>query len=1051
MQKTRSNATTLERKNSDSPKAPNQKADRSKKVPKIQMSPEQLKAQLEQKILEDHKQNLKAKNERPLKIEAETQKTENKFQKFGVKVLPMEQQKSPKSVEQNENNINIERHSDEANCIAISVDEVDEKKPQNVCLEINNFSRQGSRTGSGIKRDVNGIPQEIPNHMLNAAVAARRNRKGSTDKTLEKEETDVTKNTPKKQKGKAPAPPEEKCIVTGLQQHFDDIETVNESVIESADEKMDGATEKQVKDEFKDYNSDSDVETDNQSSVNTIELNSSDITIHQTEETEEIQNRKTASTGDLSKIQRSTKTNTGTLERAQSLDITDTGIPTITKKRKAGRIEDIFDSKVNSDDDLYCSALINKEPRLSLILDGLNTFQRSRLKKSTEWGNLEDAILRLENESVSSSEKFSLDTPDGNTDRNFDFGAKSPEFDALVSKINEIKQETPEKLWGKEDNTNDEKANFVENSQDSECVTTRVVGNIEKTDLKAKQAKNQIWPTLNMNSNGIVTDAPQKANLSNSPEISPKKPDVPKKKPANAIQRKTENEQNVTKFIDPRKAELEVETVIPMEKVVVNGPVDLFTLSKEFLSAERLASCSDGYKMSAVSGDTNVSDDMKVSRHSLGSLEYSKSDPLPPDTASNISSITINDKRVDVNGKNISSFEISFNRNTKNEPDLSSTASELYTTAFDDTVNNQSGMSERVTVHTPDFSSSTSEVTIEGPTSLTLEIPGDVSETQYSCLSNFSTNETPRSISIINKESGENEQCLCPPSNKKSEESRNSSTLTFITEIQVTPNTTANSGSSNVSEIEIIPTINNSQNLDSKFENYVKNFEATVQAIESNYSISPSKNDVKTSPVVEKIDAEKELHKIQEIVEEQLKKLPEMRFTTSSYENSKVPEKRQSQVELLKSNFEKSPPKLTKSDSTVSKSRIPIATSTKTPPMSPERRDSRNLEFEPDKDILAMMQNVVHSSTPAPGGLKYQSKSPNKNVTVTSIRNNSKIPSGLPSLSSGRPPVPPRKTENYDDSTSINGSSESSFKQWVFNPSNSAVTNVVVAENKDQK
>lgn len=960
LQKTRSNATTLERKNTNSPHATNQKTDRVKKVSKSQMSPEQLKAQLEQKILEDHKQNLKAKNEKPLKIETEVlQKTENKFQKFGVRVLPMEEQKSPKSAEQNENNVNIERNNVEVK----SIDEVDE-----------NFKRQGSVTSSGIKRDANGIPQEIPNHMLNAAVAARKNRKGS----IEKDELDGSKSNSKKQKGKAPAPPEEKSKTTDPQQHFDDIETVSEVITKTTTNKINDSPENKTTEQVKDYNSDSDVETDNQSSVNTIELNSSDITIHHSEETEDIQNRKTASTGDLTKIQ---KTKSGTLERAQSLDITDTGIPALAKKRKAEK-----DAKMNSDEDLYCSALINKEPRLSLILDGLNTFQRSRLKKSTEWGNLEDAILRLESDSVSSSERFSLETPDGsNLDRNFDFGAKSPEFDALVNKINEIKQESPEKLQEVED-------------VKEQVVTTRVVGNIEK------QVKNQIWPsTTEMHvSNGIL----------NSFETAPKKPEVPKKK-INLVQKKTEPE-----IVDTANQ---------------NGDLDLFMLSKDFLSAERLASNHDVLKVAPISNDTNVSDDIKVSRHSLGSLERVNQSPV--EIKSNVSSITINDKPMDE--KNVSSLEISFNKDPKSE---TSTTSELYTTAFDDTiVLNET--SDRVTVCTPDFN----EVTIEGPTSLTLEIPGEITETQYSSVSSFSPNEPLRSISVINKESGENEQCMCPIARAKAEESKNGSTLTFITEIQVTPNS---STSSNVSEIEIIPNVNSAQNLDNKFENYVKNFEANVKAIESNYPVvTPSKTPDLKAPE----DAEKELHKIQEIVEEQLKKLPEMRFTTSSYEASRIPEKRQSQVELLKSNFEKSPPKLTKSDSTVSKSRIPIATSMKTPPMSPERRDSRNLEFEPDKDILAMMSSQSIHSTPAVGGLKYQSKSPSKNVTVTSIRSNSKIPSGLPSLNSGRPPVPPRKIENSDEGVSVNGSSESSFKQWVFNPSSNSVTNVVVTENKEQK
>lgn len=227
-----------------------------------------------------------------------------------------------------------------------------------------------------------------------------------------------------------------------------------------------------------------------------------------------------------------------------------------------------------------------------------------------------------------------------------------------------------------------------------------------------------------------------------------------------------------------------------------------------------------------------------------------------------------------------------------------------------------------------------------------------------------------------------------------------------------------------------------------------------MKSLETSLPSPSSPNETNSAITNDKIDLEKERNKIQEIAEEQLKKLPEMKFTTSSYEGTKIPEKRQSQIELLRSNFEKSPPKTTKPEANTSKSRIPIATTMKTPPMSPERRDSRNLDLEPDKDILSMMASSIHS-TPSVTGLKYQSKSPSKNVTVTSIRSNSKIPSGLPSLSGSRPPVPPRKTETQENENvyhvSANGATENnSFKQWVFNPSNS-VTNIVVSENKNEK
>lgn len=1010
------------------------------------MSPEQLKAQLEQKILEDHKQNLKNKNDMPMKIVAETQKTENKFQKFGIRVLPTEQQqqKSPKIAElsQNDNNINIERFKDDSRIIEtrdqpMSIDEVDDnKKGQKPAVspkmspekEKDSFVRQSSINGSGIKRDANGIPQEIPNHMFNAAVAARRNRKSSVDHTLEKD--DEGPKTPKKQKGKAPAPPEEKSRGSSPEKaysnaSFDQIEPFQDPKVNKSDDSIEKQNNFQsaspVK-QIKDYNSDSDVETDNQSSVNTIELNSSDITIHQSEENDELQNRKTASTGDLTKIQRTNKSNSGTLERAQSLDITDTGIPALSKKRKAAKIEDIFDSRTNSDDSLYGNALLKKEPRLSLILDGLNTFQRSRLKKSTEWGNLEDAILKLNNESGSSAEQFNLDTSDGDMPRTFSFGSKSPEFDALVNKINEIRQESPEI-----------KINEPEQMEVLEKVVDNTVRIAEIAIKPERKIKNQIWPS----SEQIFIET-TKVNGLHSPtnEVT--------EIPAKYI---TDNHE-ISQIAPPKEVE-NPKTTQPSTHEEITLPLSKSVeISQDFLYSERLASCNDINNISSSMEDTNISDDIKVSRHSMGSLERQKPEISELDSFSNVSNITINDKKFDKDPKNYTSFEISFNDDPRKESSLST--SELYTTAIDETIRlDKKDTPENITFETPDLVRSVNEVTIEGPTSLTLEIPGEIVEVtaKKTC------------TDVINEESGEKEKrCTEDPStisiSPECSLKSSSSTLTYITEIQVTPNSSTNK-SNNVSEIEIIPTVNTvSQNLDNKFENYVKNFESSMKSLETSLPSPSSPNETNSAITNDKIDLEKERNKIQEIAEEQLKKLPEMKFTTSSYEGTKIPEKRQSQIELLRSNFEKSPPKTTKPEANTSKSRIPIATTMKTPPMSPERRDSRNLDLEPDKDILSMMASSIHS-TPSVTGLKYQSKSPSKNVTVTSIRSNSKIPSGLPSLSGSRPPVPPRKTETQENENvyhvSANGATENnSFKQWVFNPSNS-VTNIVVSENKNEK
>ncbi|GJQ78745.1 hypothetical protein Trydic_g2779 [Trypoxylus dichotomus] len=1043
LQKSRSNATTLER-SQDSPKKP---SSNKKAPPKTVMNPDQLKSQLEQKILEDHNENLRNKHNyekaASSKTDLEVQRSSdgNRYQKFGIKVLPMEQkdqkeQKSPKTAElsQNDNNINIEKNDSKETSGVVSVDEVDKKQgppvkkrekkpaeesiissPENVPdSETDQFVRRGSLNSSGIKRDANGIPQEIPNHMMNAAVAARRNRKP------------IEENTPKKQKGKAPAPPEGTKLEDSPS-NLDEIYPADKE-FKPNEEIIENPPTPEVKTELKDYNSDSDVETDNQSSVNTIELNSCDITIHHTEETEEKQNRKTASTGDLTKIQKNRKTSTGTLERAQSLDITDTGMPAISKKRKGAKLEESFDSKASSNDSLYGNVLINKEPRLSLILDGLNTFQRSRLKKSTEWGNLEDAILNLNrSDSSENGDSASRGEFDSSSEKNYEFGSKSPEFDALVNKINEIKQETCKKV---EEQEKELKDNFEEFEKAKDSLHESIdylkksdgqnksehfdysLENISKPDDEMITILEREKGAIGEGDSSFVSDV---LNAVSSFQNSPKDD------AGNSKIEKTSDE--VDQIVAPN---------------ILSASLAMLTSEREF--------CRSDFYPRKIEEDTNVSDDIKVSRHSLGSLERPKYPEIPskPVSRENISNISVNDKFVDK--KPASSYEVySRSLNLSKDGDTS----ELYKTALDETIKNEDDKVNRsfgkVLVSTPDLIKNVTiaeaihdlnnEVTIEGPTSLTFEIPAKPETLDTQAVStHIPLNVRTEEVQIKGLSNGNVKNKDAPSESKSS--------LTYITEIQVL---TPNPASRNVSEIEITPSV---KNLDSEFENYVKNFEikstpeVRSDPVEDTHEFKLQRQ----KSVPDKLDAEKELSKIQEIAEEQLKKLPEMRFTTSSYEPCKIPEKRQSQIELLRSNFEKSPPK-PKPELPPIKSRIPIATN-KTPPTSPERRDSRNLDFEVDKDLIEIMASGLHST---PKFQPNKNASTSRNVTVTSIRN-SKIPSGLPTLGN-RPPVPPRKTESSPETgnviqVSANGNSESnSFKQWVFNPSENTVTNITVIDN----
>nr|CAD7202593.1 unnamed protein product [Timema douglasi] len=127
----------------------------------------------------------------------------------------------------------------------------------------------------------------------------------------------------------------------------------------------------------------------------TIELNSSHITIHHSPPPdmaalENENTRKAASLGDLSRLD--SEQPMSILERAVSLDLADGGTPHGTKKRKAPLPppgDEFLPSCQDSDD----GTSYKKEPRLDGAMD---TFQRRRLKKSSDWGTMEEALQQTD-------------------------------------------------------------------------------------------------------------------------------------------------------------------------------------------------------------------------------------------------------------------------------------------------------------------------------------------------------------------------------------------------------------------------------------------------------------------------------------------------------------------------------------------------------------------------------------------------------------------------------------------------------------------------------
>ncbi|CAG9771047.1 unnamed protein product [Ceutorhynchus assimilis] len=1086
LQKSRSNVTTLERKESKSPRPP-----------------------------------MKPKSKSPQKLTPE--ETQN-YQKFGVRVLPLEHhQKSPKIVEQNQNNSNIERHYNMEEVPIRGIDEVDLKPPQARKREKKSPEPAFERNNSGIKRDSNGIPLEIPNHMQDAALAARRNRKSSIENGLGEDSN-------KKHKPKAPSPPPINFSLGGSKiRAFEDLSALG---------------------------TDSEDDTNNMSSVNTIELNSSDITIHQIQE-EERKSRKTASTGDLTKMKKQPRSNNGTLERAQSLDITDTTGHGLTKKSTYDATENL---------------LIDKEPRLSLILDGLTTFQRTRLKTSTEWGNLEDAILNLNDERKSDPQLTAV----------MDRALKIKREEIIPDEIVKSYQATNgpkvyNKLWPDESELNS--ANKTSLEIDTEP--------IRRQPVVPERLKPQPTERVSKNNNEVAKPVPPKRELPAdrcSTEINLNHT-LCKVSLVTAFEKN-----NITELCSQLakgknsemiKDEWEVDTLTntspPQSMTLVDEVMDSY--NRNFGAddeSKNMKNVIDDFifnERSAHQSETNIPDDVKVSRNSSESFEAKKFDDdvkvakssfgaVDPKKVDSVDDVKVtsqsNDKNMfekvevaskpndDVQAYSLSKFELA----STSEDDVKVSTSSIIEKVnlhqipksedvievkhtskndlFDETNPSQKSdiqistlnsiialesdnqlkfekvklkpksqeleivepkrhipnFNQEVTVSTSDDSKSDDSlishvtVTENGASNLhSLELsinsePNELYKTVVdnevtlimsqpniitakeplveiteSCFSKVTKTPEANEVEIttveVDDEIFKSIDDESPAISLITAEEISDDKKTYVTEIQVLPSPTT---TTNVSEIEI----KSEDHLEDAFENYVKNFEKKLETFESN--MQNFENNLEEFIVIreepqagavsnEKIDIEKQVSKIQEIAEEQLKTLPEMKFSTSSYESSnagrKTPEKRHS-FELLRSNFEKSdksPPRRESTGSTPPKSRIPISTTMKTPPMSPERRDSRNLDNENDKAILELM------SSP-PSKIKPPSTiTSTKNVSVTSIRQNSKIPSGLPTLSS-RPPIPPRKT----DETS-NGGVESSFKQWVFNP-NSNVTNVAVGKEK---
>lgn len=530
-----------------------------------------------------------------MKPQEESSSKEKKGLKFGIRVLPPSVGdrlfgKSPSKMQaDNENNTNIEKkHESEK-----QMDKESEiVKETEVTIEIeptkveSHLERQGIVTSSGIRRDADGIPLEMPNHMMQAAMSARDNRKSTGN---------LSGVEIRKSKGKAPKPPptseslnsssatddtvidmdmtdHAKALVEeAIQSATNQISKMNfsdqfievsmndkpeghhskNSTPESGKKRLSSDTESQMAHE-------SDFETTTDS--NRIELNSSDITVHQISEEECEDGRRTHSLGDLSKA-KVNQSDSGTLERAQSLDITDSVAH--VKKRKAPTDVDIIE---------------NKELKMMESSDGMH----GTLKSANQWGNLADCIFDTNSnktDSVSDKDDSVHDVPISETTidlvrdvMNVVDNIDSPKTDESEIKDSFLKYhiEKPPRA-----------------SKNDSGVIIR--GMIEKKDVAL----------LNDNYNNMVT-------INNMDPVQ----EIVKQSEQFMIQ--INNEMN-----DGEKVTVE-------EPIPVN-PVNNFRVETQTMF---LNENNDTDQVKITGYDTNVPDDMKASRYPFNSLERPKSDVL---------------------------------------------------------------------------------------------------------------------------------------------------------------------------------------------------------------------------------------------------------------------------------------------------------------------------------------------------------------------------------------------------------------------------------------
>lgn len=969
-------------------------------------------------LVEEKLQNRSSSPEKsispPMDEKSPTEKKKSGMQ-FGIRVLPPNVNEkifgksSPTKVD-NENNQNLEKvinppqamkrnnkdKSPEAKIMTTS----ESSTPTTPVAAVSSidFQRNNSINSSGIKRDPAGIPQEMPNHMMNAAMAAKENRKSSVN-TLES----------KKSKGKAPKPPlvsdddinistttmetnfdvsidqpdaHEKSVVSdkmNFSDNFvDQIMEKNRGIFYSNSiESRDSSNNSTPKSDRRKNTSDTEsqlalgVESDHDDDTankNQISLDSNHITVHQASEGESgDEGRRAASLGDLSKFDTKNKTgkenrpNQGTLERAQSLEMSDQGGLQLhgnnnSNKRKA----------TISDTDLV---LDSKEPRLMDLVDGkMDTLQRTRLKSAYEFGTLQDAF-NDERQSRQDDDDFvdndRLKTDGGNLEKHTDI------IHQVMAVADKFNKELQEEIVSTMENINPGE------SKNKENITTNVIIVDNSNQPKVKISNHaQINNDISYNQIDQVT-------VNRNDDVT-----------AHRIRSNSDDDLSLenSELIELHREPLVLNNVFHDERITISPIIFPVPINQKIDIEPSSDNLNATDQVKFINYGTNIPDDIKVSRYPFGSLERPKSDVLKK-----LLELQNKDKSGTSNVTTIISATPSeTTTTTKLEPETS-----LYL----DTQLINSDFIQKSPIYSSDNhginSISISSMEVNTQPEIRINEPKIVSgqlglENVVTVLTQTSQ---PSSIIMIEDENLDftlqtpnesNTKCIVTANNRNSIPSysedevfedtsldlNNCNLKTFVTEINVKSSSNENLSSNN----------SNSQN-------------------------SNAINIVSTSPQISSLEGKSQLtssltnflaQEKQHLEDNFIPRNSEIRFTTSTYEspmNKTEQPKRLSHIDQIRSNFE------SKNTQHTTSSEIPI----------PVRKSSSNgnsvipTTLKSPSKIPILHSNSFSSSKNSPpdehhistttAQLVQPKTSPTGNnnrvsVTVTSIKNLSRHPSG---------------------------------------------------------